>query len=45
VLGKVSKINPSNVGDLAKFYTTSDYKAYGKSIVTFFTYAAGCASS
>jgi hypothetical protein len=44
VLSKVAKIKPSNVADLANLYKTSDYKAYGKAIVTFFTYGASCAT-
>lgn len=42
VLSKISSIDPTNAGDLARFYTTSDYKKYGKAVVKFFTYAATC---
>jgi hypothetical protein len=33
-----------NPTDLAKIYTSSDFKNYGNSISTFFVYAAQCAS-
>ena len=39
VLNKVSKFSPTNASDLTKFYTSSDFKNYGKSITTFFLYA------
>ncbi len=42
LLKKVADIKPSNVGDLAKFYTSKDYKGYAKSVVKFFTYSARC---
>jgi hypothetical protein len=43
VLGKVKGL-VTNPTDLAKFYTTSDFKNYGKSITTFFLYADQCTS-
>ena len=39
VLTKVSKFDPTNPSDLTKFYTSSDFKNYGKAITTFFLYA------
>jgi hypothetical protein len=43
VLGKVKGML-SNPTDLAKFYTTSDFKNYGKSVGTFFVYADQCST-
>ena len=43
VLGKVKGML-SNPTDLAKFYTTSDFKDYGKSVGTFFVYADQCST-
>jgi hypothetical protein len=40
-LGSVSEKDPAS---LAKFYTSANFKDYGKSITTFFTYAAQCTS-
>ena len=45
VLNKISDISPSNAGDLAKFYTSADFRKYGKAIGTFFAYGATCPSS
>jgi hypothetical protein len=42
LLKKVSEIKPSNASDLAKFYTSNDYKGYAKAIVTFFTFSGQC---
>ena len=44
LLKKISHITPNNVSDLSKVYTSSTYKGYAKSVVTFFTYAARCTS-
>jgi spermidine/putrescine-binding protein len=44
LLKKVADINPSNVTDLAKFYTSGSFKGYAKAVVTFFTYSARCTS-
>ncbi len=44
VLGKIAEVKPSNASDLAKFYTSSDFKAYGKAVITFFTYSGQCTS-
>jgi hypothetical protein len=44
VLSTIAKINPSNASDLGKFYTSADFKKYGKAIGTFFAFAARCAS-
>ena len=43
VLGQVKNIT-KNPTDLAKFYTTAGFKSYGKSILTFYTYAENCAA-
>ncbi|MFI5372467.1 MAG: hypothetical protein ACHQ52_12985 [Candidatus Eisenbacteria bacterium] len=45
VLGKIATIKPSNAKDLANFYSSSDFKAYGKAVTTFFAYAATCTGS
>ena len=45
VLNKVAKISPSNSADLSKFYTSADFKKYGKAVGTFFAFAAKCATS
>jgi hypothetical protein len=45
VLNKIADISPSDAGDLAKFYTSADFKKYGKAVGTFFAYAATCTSS
>jgi hypothetical protein len=45
VLNKIADISPTNSGDLAKFYTSADFKKYGKAIGTFFSYAATCTST
>jgi hypothetical protein len=45
LLKKVSEIKPSNAGDLAKFYTSNDYKGYAKAVVTFFTFSGQCATN
>jgi hypothetical protein len=45
VLSKIATIKPSNASDLAKLYTSTDFKAYGKAVATYFKYAATCSSS
>lgn len=42
VLGKIAKIKPSNVSDLAGIYTSKTFKAYPKAVGTFFSYSATC---
>jgi len=44
VLSTIAKIKPGNASDLAKLYTSSDFRAYGKAIATFLAYQATCAS-
>ena len=39
---KTIKNYAKNPTDLGKYYTTSGFKTYEKSVVTFFTYSAGC---
>ena len=39
VLNKVSKFSPTDPSDLTMFYTSSDFRNYGKAITTFFLYA------
>jgi hypothetical protein len=43
VLSKVKNF-AKNPTDLAKLYSSSDFKKYAKSITTFFTYAGTCTS-
>src|SRR5882757_2770627 len=43
VLGTIAKISPSNAADLGKFYTSADFKKYGKAVGTFFKFASNCA--
>ena len=45
VLGRIAKISPSNAADLGKFYSSADFKKYGKAIATFFTFASQCTTS
>ena len=45
VLSKIRDISPTNAGDLAKFYTSADFRKYGQAIGTFFSYGATCATS
>jgi hypothetical protein len=43
VLSKIAKISPTNAADLGKFYTSADFKKYGKAVGTFFAFSAKCA--
>jgi hypothetical protein len=45
VLGKIARISPSNAGDLASFYKSSDFRKYGKAVGTFFVFASTCPTS
>jgi hypothetical protein len=42
VLNSIADISPSDAGDLAKFYTSADFRKYGKAIGTFFAYGSTC---
>ena len=44
VLSQVKNI-AKNPTDLAKFYTTNDFKNYGKAVSTFFLYAENCSAT
>jgi hypothetical protein len=44
VLNSIADISPSNAGDLAKFYSSADFRKYGKAIGTFFAYGSTCAT-
>ncbi len=45
VLNRLGDISANSAADLGKFYTSSDFKKYGKSIGTFFAYGATCTST
>jgi len=44
VLTKIAEIKPTNASDLAKFYTSGDFKSYESAVVTFFQYTEQCTS-
>jgi len=42
LLQKIAQIKPSNAGDLADLYTSSDFKKYPRAVTTFFLFQAKC---
>ncbi len=42
VLSKLGNITAGNAADLGKFYTSADFRKYGKAIGTFFKYTSAC---
>jgi hypothetical protein len=44
VLKALGSVNGKDPASLAKFYTSANFKDYGKAVTTFFTYAAQCTS-
>jgi hypothetical protein len=45
VLSKIAKIKPTSAGDLAKFYSSADFRKYGQAIGTFYGFAGTCTTS